>query len=139
MRGEEGAAVKIKEKLVERRKFIRLKSPIDVTYTAADTGNVYNSVTKDISADGLRVESHAKDIKESGSVELKLQIYGATNPVHAKGRVVWKKKLSLEDKAPYDVGIEFVEIEEDNNTFLKFLCDLIYDLPKENKDVKAAL
>jgi len=125
--------MKIKDKLMERRRYIRLIAPIPVTCTVPETGSIYNTVTKDISADGLRIESEAKDLNISGIVELKLEIYGAHNPVHAKGKIVWKKKLSLEDNAPFDVGVEFVEIEEDNkNTFLKFLCDLIYKLQKEN-------
>lgn len=118
------------DRLVERRKYIRLKTPIPIIYTIADTGNIYRSVTKDISAEGLRFEANAKDLKESSNIEIKLEIYGANNPVHAKGKVVWKRRLSLEDGAPYDVGIELTEIEEDNkNTFLKFLCDLIYNIP----------
>ena len=128
--------MKIKDRLIEKRKYIRLKTPIPVAYTVSDTGNVYNSITKDISADGLRFDSKAKDLKEGSVVELKLEIYGASNPVHAKGSIVWKKQLSLEDNAPYDVGVEFTRIEEDNkNTFLKFLCDLLYNLPKETEDV----
>jgi c-di-GMP-binding flagellar brake protein YcgR len=125
--------MKIKGQLIERRRYIRLKTPIPVTYTVPETGSMYNAVTKDISADGLRLESDARDIKEDGIIELRLDISGAHNPVHAKGKVVWKKRLSLEDNAPYDVGVEFTEIEEDNkNTFLKFLCDLVYTLQKEN-------
>jgi c-di-GMP-binding flagellar brake protein YcgR len=124
--------VKIKDRLIERRRYIRLKTPIPVTYTVPETGSTYNAITKDISADGLRLESEARDLTISHIVELKLQFAGAHNPVHAKGKIVWKKKISLEDSAPYDVGVEFVEIEEDNkNTFLKFLCDLIYNLQKE--------
>jgi hypothetical protein len=38
----------------------------------------------------------------------------APNPVHAKAKVIWKKKISLEDAAPFDCGLEFTEIEEDN-------------------------
>jgi len=125
--------MKIKDKLIERRRYIRLKTPIPVTYTVKETGSIYTAITKDISADGLRLESGAKDLNISSVVELKLEIYAAHNPVHAKGKIVWKKKLSLEDNAPFDVGVEFIEIEEDNkNTFLKFLCDLIYNLQKEN-------
>ncbi len=125
----------MRDRLVERRKYIRLKTPIPIIYTIADTGNIYRSVTKDISAEGLRFEANAKDLKESSNIEIKLEIHGANNPVHAKGTVVWKKSLSLEDGAPYDVGIELTEIEEDNkNTFLKFLCDLIYNIPKESED-----
>ena len=125
--------MKIKDRLIERRKYIRLKTPIPVIYTVPETGSTYNAITKDISADGLRLESDAKDVKISGLIELRLDIAGAHNPVHAKGKVVWKKRISLEDNAPYDVGVEFTEIEEDNkNTFLKFLCDLVYNLQKES-------
>jgi hypothetical protein len=127
--------MKMRDRLVERRKYIRLKTPISVTYTVPNTGIVHSSVTKDMSADGLRLETKAKDIDEGSMLELKLELYGANNPIHAKGKVVWIKQLSLEDGAPFDVGIELTEIEEDNkNTFLKFLCDLIYNLPKEGED-----
>ncbi len=128
--------MKMKDRLVERRKYIRLKTPVSVMYTVPDTGIVHSSVTKDMSADGLRLETNAKEIAKGSMLELKMELYGANNPVHAKGKVVWMKQLSLEDGAPSDIGIEFIEIEEDNkNTFLKFLCDLIYNLPKENENV----
>ena len=127
--------MKIHDKLIERRKYIRLKTPVPITYTISDTGSMHKSVTKNISAEGLRFETTAKDLKEGSIIEMKLELYGANNPVHVSGKVVWKRQLSLEDNAPYDVGIEFTDIEEDNkNTFLKFLCDLIYNLPKENEN-----
>jgi c-di-GMP-binding flagellar brake protein YcgR len=128
--------MKMRDRLVERRKYIRLKTPVSVTYTVQNTGIVHNSVTKDMSADGLRLETKARDIEKGSVLELKLELYGANNPVHAKGKVIWIKELSLEDDSPCDIGIELTEIEEDNkNTFLKFLCDLIYTLPKESKNV----
>lgn len=128
--------MKMRDRLIERRKYIRLKTPISVTYMVLSTGIVHNSVTKDMSADGLRLETKARDIEEGSALELKLELCGANNPVHAKGKVVWVKQLSLEDDAPCDIGIELTEIEEDNkNTFLKFLCDLIYNLPKESENV----
>jgi len=129
--------VRIREKLVERRSFIRLREPIKVAYTLEDSDKIHNVTAKDISADGLRFETPAKDIKESNLLEMRLDIHNIPNPVHAKAKVMWKKKLSLEDAAPFDVGMEFIEIEEDNkNTFLKFLCDLIYNLPEEDKNEK---
>ena len=128
---------KIREKLVERRSFIRLREPIRITYTIANNDKVYNVTAKDISADGLRFQTSDKRIKEGNLLEMKLDIPDVANPVHAKGKVMWKKKLSLEDNAPFDVGTELVEIEEDNkNTFLKFLCDLIYNLPEDARDAK---
>lgn len=125
-------------KLVERRRFIRLNAPVNVSYTIPDSGKVFTTVTKNISADGLRIEGDSSFVpKDSDIIELKLKISDAASPVHAKGKVIWKKKISLEDGAPFDVGIEFTEIEEDNkNTFLKFLCDLIYNFPEDIKHAK---
>ena len=124
-----------KDNNVERRRYVRLDKPIDISYAVPETGNILQTSTKNISADGLRFETHNKSIKESDVLELKMVMRDAPNPVHAKAKVIWKKKISLEDAAPYDCGLEFTEIEEDNkNTFLKFLCDLIYAIDKEPKN-----
>lgn len=124
-------------KFIERRRYIRLRAPINISYTVPDENRIYNTATKDISADGLRFETLDKTLLEANILELKLNIPGAPNPVHVRGKVIWKKKVSLEDRAPFHLGLEFIEIEEDNkNTFLKFLCDLIYNLPKETEYAK---
>jgi len=129
--------LKKRDKLIERRKYIRLRAPVAVTYTIGSGPMVYKTVSKDISADGIRIEASGRSLKEGDVVELKLDIPGAQNPVHMKGKVVWKKRSSLADGAPFEVGIAFTEIEEDNkNTFLRFLCDIIYNLTKENQNAK---
>jgi c-di-GMP-binding flagellar brake protein YcgR len=132
--------VKPKDSFIERRRYVRLQTPIDISYTVPETGHMLNAKTKNISADGLRFETQSKSIREADVLELKLVIADAPNPVHAKAKVIWKKKMSLEDAAPFDCGLEFTEIEEDNkNTFLKFLCDLIYEIknPSSSSAVKS--
>ena len=117
------------DNLLERRKYIRLEAPVSITYNAAGDNKFYTSVAKNISADGIRFETDDRLLKQSDLIDVKLDIPGASNPVHSSGKVVWKKKLSLEDAAPSDVGVEFIKIEEDNkNTFLKFLCDVLYSI-----------
>ena len=129
---------KIRDKLVERRSFIRMREPISVSYTVAERDKVYNVTAKDISAEGLRFQTTDRMIKEGDTLEMRLDIRAVANPVHVKSKIMWKKKLSLEDNAPFDVGTELIEIEEDNkNTFLKFLCDLLYNLPEDFKDAKS--
>lgn len=120
---------KAKDSLIERRRYVRLQTPIEISCALPGTGRVLNASTKNISADGMRFETQNKTIKESDILEIKMMIPHAPNPVHAKSKIVWKKRISLEDGAPFDCGLEITEIEEDNkNTFLKFLCDLIYDI-----------
>lgn len=122
----------------ERRRYVRLDAPITISYILPDSDNILHTSTKNISADGLRFQTFEKSLNEADIVALNLHIQDAVNPVHAKAAVIWKKRISLEDGAPYDVGLEFTEIEEDNkNTFLRFLCDIMYALPKESKQCKS--
>jgi len=122
----------MKRVMEERRRFIRLEVPIEVKYVVEEDSDPVRKrvATKDLSCDGLRFISERK-LDEGSLLDLNLTIPGATNPVHIKGKTIWSKKLSTEDAAPFEVGLEFVQIEEDNkNTFLKYLCDLIYNETK---------
>ena len=124
----------ISDKATERRRYIRLKVPIEISYTAPERGRFFKTVTKDISGDGLRFESSNKTLKPLDLIYVNLSIPGGANPVHTRARIKWKKKVSLEDASPFDIGVEFAEIEEDNkNTFLKFICDLLYNISDEKK------
>ena len=122
----------MKKPPAERRKFIRLDAPIAIAYSLPQGDRVYRVVSKNISALGLRFQTTSSHLQESNMLDLTLELPNASNPVHARGKVIWIKKLTLEDSAPFDVGIAFEKIDEDNkNTFLKFLCDLIYNIPKK--------
>ncbi|MCX5679666.1 MAG: PilZ domain-containing protein [Candidatus Omnitrophica bacterium] len=121
--------IKAKDGFRERRRYVRLKTPVELSYFSGNGQKVSKAVTTNISADGLRFQTEDRDINDGDSLELKLSLTGAANPVHAKAKVVWKKRLSLEDGSPFDVGLEFIAIEEDNkNTFLKNFCDLMYSI-----------
>jgi len=125
--------LKVKNDFRERRRYVRLKTPVELSYFPDNEERVSKAVAENISADGLRFRTKEQNINEGDSLELKLILAGAANPVHAKANVVWKKKVSLEDGAPFDIGLEFTSIEEDNkNTFLKNLCDLIYNMSENH-------
>ena len=110
----------------ERRKYLRVETPLQIRVITKDKG-IIETTTKNISPLGLRFEFTGEGLEAKDEIELRMEIPNTLNPVHAKARVVWKKKLSTEDKAPFDLGCEFTKIEEDNkNTFLKYFCDLLY-------------
>lgn len=110
----------------ERRRYLRLNISIQMEYILPNSNKRHVVTTKDISAVGLKFTS-TEQLEQGTSLEITLRLPNTQNPVHITGRVAWITKESLEDNAPSAIGIEFVKIEEDNkNTFLKYLCDLIY-------------
>ncbi len=115
----------MKLKLPERRRFVRLEVPLVVA--AQRPGGVEEMVTKNISPVGFMVEVKDK-FEESGETSFEVSLPGDGEPVSVKGRVIWQNKISLEDGAPYEVGIEIIHIEDrSKNEFLKYLCDLLYE------------
>jgi len=117
----------MKLKLPERRRFIRIEIPLKVRIEGG--GASQEVVTKNISPIGMRFEID-RELDASGGLDLSLFIPTSKEPISMKGKVVWQKKVSLEDGAPFDVGLEIVEVADENkNTLLKYLCDLLYDSP----------
>lgn len=114
----------MKLKLPERRRFVRIEIPLKVIIKSGD--RTEEVVTKNISPVGLRFEV-ASELKGPGKLDMSLYIPASKDPVRLGGKVIWQSKVSLEDNAPYDVGVEILEIEDKNkNIFLKYLCDLLY-------------
>ena len=112
----------------EKRKFIRFDIALSIAYTIQKDPRIEKfGETKDISAQGMQLMTNDK-LELGDKVELKLFVPDALNPAHIKGIVVWSKDLAGgAEKYPYSSGIDFEKIEEDNkNTFLKFLCGLMY-------------
>jgi c-di-GMP-binding flagellar brake protein YcgR len=112
----------------EKRKFIRFEVTLSVAYTIQKEPRMEKiGDTKDISAQGMQFFTKDK-LALGEKVDLRLFIPNALNPAHIKGIVVWSKDLEAgAEKYPYSAGIDFEKIEEDNkNTFLKFLCGLMY-------------
>jgi len=119
----------------ERRKYLRTATPLKIR--VIDKRNtVEETETKDISPIGLRFKSKKALMGINEDLELKMEMPGTLSSVHAKVKVVWKKKLSTEDGALFTIGCEFAKIEEDNkNTFLKYFCDLVYKEGDKKREV----
>ncbi len=110
----------------ERRKYLRIEAPPVGLRVITGDGDIEKPKLKDISPIGIRFETK-KELKDGEKLELTLELPDTKNPVHIRGKVVWYKKTSLENHAPFDIGCAFIKIEEDNkNTFLKYFCDLMY-------------
>ena len=112
------------QKLPERRRFVRIEVPLKVIVKTED--QLDEAITRNISPVGLRFEI-GRQMEEAEMLEMSLYLPQIHDPIRLEGKVVWQKKSSLEDNAPYDVGVEITNIDDNNkNTFLKYLCDLLY-------------
>ena len=119
----------------ERRKYLRTATPLNIRIIDKQN-TVEETHAKDISPIGLRFKSEKALMGINEELELKIEIPGTPSSVHTKAKVVWKKKLSTEDGAPFTIGCEFAKIEEDNkNTFLKYFCDLLYKEGDKKREV----
>ena len=115
----------MKQKLPERRRFIRIEVPLKAIVKSGD--RLDEVVTKNISPVGLRFEID-RQLKESERLEVALYLPSTDDPISLEAKVIWQSKTSLEDKAPYDVGVEIIDIDDKRkNSFLKYLCDLLYN------------
>jgi len=112
----------------EKRRFIRFEISLKVNFIVQkkDLKVERIGITRDISAGGLQLLTEEK-LESGNKLALKVFIPGALNPAHLNGIVLWSKELSTSKGPSYGSGIEFGNVEEDNkNTFLRFLCDLMY-------------
>lgn len=111
----------------EKRKFIRFDISLKTTYILQRDPKVERTgVTRDMSAGGIQLLTE-ESLNVGDKLELKCFIPEALNPAHLNGIILWSKIVSTGKKPSYSAGIEFKDIEEDNkNTFLKFLCELMY-------------
>ncbi len=115
----------MKQKLPERRQFIRVEVPLELHIERG--GETYSVVTKNISPVGVGVDVKEK-FDEGDDLKMVLSLPDSDIPVELEGRVVWQKRISLEDNSSYELGIAIVSIRDDSkNFFLKFLCDLLYN------------
>ena len=69
-------------KPTERRKYIRLFTPVGVVYITPDDGRIHKADIKDISAEGIRLETGSDSLNKTDNIELMLNIPSAANPIH---------------------------------------------------------
>lgn len=111
----------------EKRRFIRFEISLKVNYTIQKEPKIEKiGITKDVSAGGIQLLTQER-IDIGKKLEFKIFLPEALNPVHLNGIALWSREAASAKEPSFCTGIEFGKIEEDNkNTFLRFLCDLMY-------------
>jgi len=98
---------------IERRKYPRLNAFI--TYSVVDPANADKTAnTKNISAGGIAFFAREK-IELNTTLSLNINLPDRSDLV-AKGRVVWveKTKVPADPKICYELGIKFMEIDDND-------------------------
>jgi hypothetical protein len=100
----EHAMTNEKQKLAERRRFMRFNAPMDVEYRTLTLNPIFGkTLAKDLSRDGIRV--HMKQNVPIGTtVEMQLAIPGDNLPVFATGKVAWADGI--------DAGVKITKIDQ---------------------------
>jgi c-di-GMP-binding flagellar brake protein YcgR len=93
----------------ERRRFIRVSIPIDVTLKTSE-GDVFQVNALNIGAGGFRVLLDEE--LEPGAL-LDVEAFLDKEAIKCRGRIVWSVKQTDTDNGDivYDTGIEFYQIE----------------------------
>ncbi len=102
------------ETFKERRRYLRLKTSVEVEYTIIGKPGTIEAFSKNISAGGLCVITGEELVKDT-PLELVIKIPDLKDPIRALARVVWQKTIEPaqeETKGRFDTGIEFTGISD---------------------------
>ena len=124
------------EKLVEKRKFQRLESPLDVTIEILTDEEVpgglkpLNGATRNISLQGICLEVQQVEISgiplllgppgnRAYLLDMEIELGTGEHPLKAKGEVRWYDVARDSVEFMYNVGVLFTEFKGDGEEALK--------------------
>ena len=97
----------------ERRRFVRLDTRLDVTYSVLPSGGKVRAVTKDISGGGICLFAD-KVLPAGTSLQVSMKLPGREQPVNFTAEVVWCEPYEVmgktERQRAVEIGVRFVEI-----------------------------
>ena len=98
----------------ERRRFVRIDTRSDVTYTTLPDGAAKRTVSKDVAGGGLCLFSD-RVLPPGTRLQVALTLPGREQPVNFTAEVVWSEQYEVigkgeEHQRSVEVGLQFVEI-----------------------------
>jgi Tfp pilus assembly protein PilZ len=96
----------------ERRRFIRVKTPVMVQFPHPSTMKTERSYTQDVSDTGIRFPTTVK-LQIGQELALTMQLpYEHPSEFQATGQVIWVREVARFGGVQYDVGLRFRWIED---------------------------
>ena len=95
----------------ERRRFIRVGSPIMIQFPNPTTLKTERSFTQDVSDSGMRFPTTVRfEVGQEIPITLHLPFTDAV--LHSTGAVMWVREISRHGASQYDVGVHFRWLED---------------------------
>ena len=95
----------------ERRRHVRVETPVLIEFPAPGTMKTERSYTQDVSEAGMRFPTAVK-LEIGQELPLTLQLPFQDVNFHATGEVVWIREIARLGAPQYDVGVRFRWIED---------------------------
>ena len=95
----------------ERRRHIRVQSPVLIEFPHPETMKTQQSFTQDVSESGMRFPTQVK-LQVGDQLPLALRLPFDDTTMHATGEVLWIRQVSRLGEPQYDVGVRFCWIED---------------------------
>lgn len=104
----------------ERRRYVRANGLVLVNYKVSDLQIEGKSSAYDVGGTGVRITVEKK-LETGALIEMELYLPGSSQPILAKGKVVWSEKCKEKANAQispkkeyFYAGVEFTVIDENN-------------------------
>lgn len=108
----------------ERRRYIRLETPVLVEFPSPDTMKTERSFTCDVSETGMRFPTPVK-LQLGQEIPLTLELPFRNATIHATGEIVWVREIARLGETQYEVGVRFRWIEDtDRQQLTRHLASL---------------
>ena len=106
----------------ERRRYIRVETPVLVEFPNPETLKTERSFTQDVNETGIRFPTAVR-LQIGQEIALTLQLPFHDAAMHATGEILWIREVSRLGAPQYDVGVQFRWIEDpDRNKLSRHLA-----------------
>ena len=95
----------------ERRRFIRMETPVMVAFPSPGTMKTERSFTQDVNESGIRFPTPVK-LQIGQQLPLTLELPFSGSSMQATGEVMWIRGVSRLGAPQYEIGVRFQWIED---------------------------
>jgi len=107
----------------EKRRFVRIDWPVVVQYkTLEEPITKDQTLGRDISENGISFVVYER-LPKGTRLDIQIQTPFDSLPIFVKGKVSWIRALGEESKKTFEVGVEFIEIDQKDQRRLREYID----------------